>query len=289
MTGWSFYNLSLIFLLCFSCFLAGWLTAVYVLPGNLSQRNLQELKMGFQTGNQADTFLPSNENNLSTEELEKKTTDIGKVKKELPFFEEMKNNILLLLDPYKIDSVVKKNTHLEQKDNFYIKDKTRTQIPLKIQQPLSTVPKDQNNKNPSQDFNKQEGLSDPLLQESAPTESPSKIKEQKEIETLQKLQAKYDEKNREQLFQILEDQKFFIMEGKFSFLANVFSDQEKALNYVKDMKEKYPLWSFLIKAHKDHTRIYLGPFESKEKALEFKKMIPSPSPFSMDFLEEVSL
>lgn len=275
------YNLLFVFCLCFSCFLAGWLTAIYILPGNLSQKNLQELKMNVQNTEQTDSSLDSNEQNPPIKISEKKSGDTA-----IPFFEEMKNNIMLLFDPYKIDSVVKKHTHLEKEGNpnSPFKKKTHTQIPLKIQQPARV-----NNIKPSQNFNKPEKPAKPASPELAPPENHPQTQQEKETEGLQKLQAKYDEKNREQLLQILEGQKFFTLAGKFSFLVNVFSEEEKALKYVKNMKKQYPLWSFLIKAHKDHIRIYLGPFESKEKALEFKKIIPPPTPFSQDFLEEASL
>ena len=73
-------------------------------------------------------------------------------------------------------------------------------------------------------------------------------------------------------------------------MVNVFSSQEKVSKYVNQMKKQYPMWSFLIKAHKDHIRVYVGPFPSKKLAEEFKKALPRPSPFSsLDFLEEVSL
>ena len=86
------------------------------------------------------------------------------------------------------------------------------------------------------------------------------------------------------------NQKFFKTNGKFSFMVNVFSDQDKAFNFIKEMKKQYPLWSFLLKIQKDHIRVYLGPFPSKELAEEFKKSIPHPTPFSsLEFLEEVSL
>ena len=69
------YNLLFIFFLCFSCFLAGWLTAIYILPGNLSQKNLQELKTNVQNTEQTDTSLESNEQNPPTKISEKKPGD----------------------------------------------------------------------------------------------------------------------------------------------------------------------------------------------------------------------
>ena len=114
------------------------------------------------------------------------------------------------------------------------------------------------------------------------------LKEGEEIH-IKLAQAKYDKANREQLSAILESQNNFTMKGRFGFLINIFSNEEEAEEYVKKMKADYPLLSFLIKIHSNHIRIYLGPISSKEKALEFRKKIPQPQPFSLDFLEEVSL
>ena len=107
---------------------------------------------------------------------------------------------------------------------------------------------------------------------------------------LQKVQKAYDKKNKEQLFSIENQQEFFKPSGKFSFLVNVFSKEEKAFEYIEKMKKEYPFWSFLLKSHGDHIRIYLGPFVSKKEALKFKKELPLPYPFSsLEYLEEVGL
>ena len=106
----------------------------------------------------------------------------------------------------------------------------------------------------------------------------------------QEIQKKYDEKNKEQLLSIENQQDLFKSSGQFSFLVNVFSDEEKAFEYIKKIKQKYPFWSFLLKVHGDHIRIYLGPFNSKKEALDFKKDLPMPYPFSsLEYLEKVGL
>ena len=288
MTGRNFYSLLFIFFLCSCCFVAGWLTAVYVLPGALFQADSQKSVYG-QTGDQSNSPVKSNEGHLSETDLKKAETG----KRNIPFFEEMRSNILLLFDPYKIDSAVKKNTYFEKKDDSFIKSGADKQIPIKIQKPVQAVVKKEavlengSNKNLKQvqTDEKNRDKADPSLSE----KNFSATKKDEGTLALQELQKEYDKKNREQLVKIIGNQKFFTMDGQFGFLVNVFSEQDKALDYVKDIKNKHPLWSFLMKAHKDHIRVYLGPFQTKEKALEFKEMIASPSFFSQAYLEEVSL
>ena len=275
-----FYSLAFVFFLCFSSFLAGWLVSVLTSPRNPSQIEQEPLKASSQSIKPVSSSLRSNAKNLSEKYAEKE------VQQNVPFFEEMRNNIMILFDPYKMDSLVKQHTYLEKKGSF-IKNRNHTQIPFKIQPSAQTASDDSKPKGPFQNFNKPKKWPLPSLQESTSLEALPKTKEDKGRSTLQKLQEEYDKKNHNQLSQIFKDQKFFTIDGQFSFLVKVFSDQEKALDYVQDMKKKHPLWSFLIKAHKDHIRIYLGPFPSKEKALEFKAAIPFP--FSPVFLEEVSL
>ena len=282
----SLYNLLVIFFLCFSCFLAGWLTAVYILPGKLLQTNQGTFEAVSQIVEKDDSFR-SDKQYLSEKQREEDKKN-EKVKKFLPFFEEMVGNIVILFDPYKIDSAVRKNTHLEEIGKFYIKSETKVQIPLKISKMQQENLKYQSEKDRSQDLNTQGELPSPFLSKEDTSKSSTEVRQNEKVEDLQKLQAEYDKKNKDQLLRILEDQKFFTMDGKFSFLANAFSKRDKALEYVENIRNKYPLWSFLIKVHKDHTRVYLGPFKSREKALEFKKIVPFP-PFSLDFLEEVSL
>ena len=275
-----FYSLAFVFFLCFSSFLAGWLVSVFIPPGNLSPIDQEPSKASSQSIKPAHASLRSNAKNLSEKQAEKE------VQQNVPFFEEMRNNIMILFDPYKMDSLVKQHTYLEKKGSF-IKNRNHTQIPFKIQPSDPTASNDPKPKYPFQNFNKLKRWPLPSLEESPSLEALPKTKEDKDRSTLQKLQTEYDKKNRDQLSQIFNDQKFFTADGQFSFLVKVFSKQDKALDYVQDMKKKYPLWSFLIKAHKDHIRIYLGPFPSKEKALAFKEAIPFP--FSPVFLEEVSL
>ena len=274
-----FYGLIFIFFLCFSSFLAGWLTAVFILPGNLSQTKPKLLETSAQNRKQ----LPAQESPSSRETLEQRVK--AKTEKTVPFFEEIKNNIMALFDPYKMDSLMKKNTYLSEKNHSIIKNK-KPQIPLKIQPLAGDVSNDSEQNKDSKKLNQAKELSQSSLQGLHSLETQPEESQEERGSVLQKLQKEYD-KNREQLLQIVESQSFFKMDGKFSFLISVFSERNGALDYVQKMREKYPLWSFLIKPYEDHTRIYLGPFPSKEKALEFKKTMPSS--LSQDFLEEISL
>ena len=240
-----FSALILTFALSFTCFLLGWLFAVFVLPG----QKLQQL-----TETKQETSLTESPEN-----------------QDKPFLEEMKNNILFLFNPYKIDAFTKKNTKLEQESSLI--KKTAPSIQIKKDSKLS----------PSQATKQLQIEETEAIEESTlPLKPPHP--------ELKKIQEGYDKKNRAQLALIEQEQKFFKTTGKFSFMVNVFSDQEKAFKYINQMKKQYPLWSFLIKAYKDHIRIYLGPFPSKKLAEEFKKALPHPSPFSsLEFLEETSL
>ena len=240
-----------IFALSFICCLLGWLFAVFVLPGQQLQ-HLAKIKQKEQA--------------LLTEKPKTQSQ---------PFLEELKNNILLLFDPYKMDSLVKKETELDQKSSFI--KKTDSSVKIKKDSSLPAVVS-QKAKNK-------------LIIEKQPKlieEPPSPLK--RPNPELKKIQDGYDKKNREQLLTIEKEQKFFKTNGKFSFMVNIFSNQEKAFKYINQMKKQYPLWSFLLKAHNNHIRIYLGPFPSKDLAKEFKKSLPIPLPFSsLEFLEEVSL
>ena len=246
----SAFAFTAIFTLSFVCFLLGWLFAVFILPGQKLQ-HLAEVKHSKQLSSK-DSAKTQDQNQL--------------------FLEEIKNNILLLFDPYKMDILVKKDTKLEQESSF-IKKPDPVSVKKNIN-PYSLIPR--TNLKIIEEKKEHSALAEP-----APQESNSK---------LHSIQADYDKKNKSQLILIEEEQRFFKSNGKFSFMVNVFSDQQKAFNYINQMKKQYPMWSFLLKAQKDHVRVYLGPFSSKELAVEFKKSIPKPSPFSsLDFLEEVSL
>ena len=190
---------------------------------------------------------------------------------EEPLLEEIKNNILFLFDPYEIDNLVKKNTRLEQKTSFIKKTIDSIQI-KKIPRPYN-----------SSSISPQIKEETELIYEPIDSIQPINPK-------LQQIQKKYDKKNQEQLSLIEQEQKYFKTDGKYSFMINVFSNQDKAFKYISKMKKQYPMWSFLMKAHKDHVRVYLGPFPSKELAQEFKKSLPNPSPFpSLEFLKEITL
>ena len=215
-----------------------------------------------------------------------------------PLYKEMRDNMLVLFDPYAMDQLHRKDTVLNQKNSYIHKDKKTIQLKKSLQK--STTEAD--NKKTSllvnspllkrkglQDSSSKQNSSDLLLKK----EKTSLMKKFEDIHLdpfLQKLQKSYNEKNREQLLSIEKQQKFFKSSGKFSFLVNVFSEEEKAFEYIEKIKKEYPFWSLLLKAHGDHIRIYLGPFVSKESAMEFKKELPLPYPFSsLDYLEKVGL
>ena len=280
------YLLVFVFFLCFGSFLAGWLTAVFILPGNFSQINPLPLKAGQSGNNQASAnqIQLKDEKQASSHKrnsVSNKSSGQKNRKETFSFFEEMKKNIGLLFDPYKMDSMIKADTFLNEKDSP-IRNQN-IQIPLKAQPGRKSFSE---NKNPSKTFQQKEDMPYPPTPESSSLGPESKTQETRSP-TLKKVQEEFDKKNHEQFLKISENQKFFAIDGKFSFLVNAFSEQKKALEYVKDIKRKHPNWSFFIKVHEDHTRIYLGPFPTEEKAMEFKQAMP-PS-LSPDFLEEVSL
>ena len=237
-------HLIFVFILSFLSFLSGWLVAVFVLPGGLRQPEI-------------------------------KNPVVEESSKDLPFFEEMKENILTLFDPYKMDALSKKDTSLGKNSSFIKKS------PDSVQIKSEALPESEKDK-------KIEEL--PNLTEEEPETDLTEEKEKNLNPELQKIQEDYDKKNMEQLLIIEKAQKFFKSDGNFSFLLNVFSTQDKAFEYVENMKEQYPMWSFFMKAHEDHIRIYLGPFPARELALEFKNALPVPNSFSsLEFLEEVGL
>ena len=266
------FTLVFVFVVSFICFLLGWLFAVYVLPGQKLQY-LAKIKQNTLLDKASDIksqSISNTEATLSTEPSAGSTNQ--------PVLEEIKNNVLFLFDPYQMDSLIKKNTALEKKSSFIkhtadfitVKKKPTVSIPTSPKIDLKSFEEE---KQLSEEFS---SASMSLLKEINPE--------------LKALQESYDKKNKEQLLIIEAGQKFFKSNGKFSFMVNVFSSQDKTFKYVNQMKKQYPLWSFLIKAYRDHIRVYVGPFPSKELAQEFKKTLPNPSPFSsLNFLEEVSL
>ncbi len=265
-----FYSLLFVFALCFGSFLAGWLIAVFILPGNLPPSHA-----GFPEDASPEARQKAIEAPLKA--------DLEKPKEAFPFFKEMRDNIMLLFDPYKMDSLMKKDIRLNKKDS-YIKSPSGVKAPLKLQ--LSRKKMSTGEKRHSKSLGQKEDKPSFPLGKPWPGGSPSSAPKE-ESSALQELKAEYDKQNRERLLKIAKAQPFFKMDGKFSFLINVFSDKEEALGYAQKMKDKYPLWNFLIKARKEHIRIYLGPFPSRKKALEFKKNMPSS--FSQEFLEEMGL
>ncbi len=102
-------------------------------------------------------------------------------------------------------------------------------------------------------------------------------------------QKEHDATNRKYLLSIPNNNLFFL-KGEYSFLVNVFSEEEKALKYIKLLREKRPLWNFFLKLHRGGVKIYLGPFKTKQKANNFMRNISKRSlPFPNYFLEIQSL
>ena len=324
-----FSSLLFVFCLCFASFVLGWFVAVNGIPGNLVQekRAQQEGKEGdsffkkkkqklVSSGKQKlvssekqklvssekqklvssekqklvssekQKLVSSEKQKLVSSEKQKlvssgKSTQLDKTKKKSSFLDKIRENILFLFDPYKMSSFFNKDSLLE-KDNAYIRRNTEKDLKTLIKEKRAL------NKEKARLASLKPKKSDPPLEHPFRQIKASEQRK-KQDETLQKLQKEYDKKNYKQFLTMPKNQIFFQKEGKYSFLVNVFSEKEKALDYMKGMKNKYPFWSFLIKAHPNHIRIYLGPFQSKQKALEFKEILPFPFPFSQAFLEEVSL
>ena len=252
----------LIFSFSFISFILGWLLAVFIPPGV----NLQEKK----TKEPPSLALPA-----KTQALDSSQSNPGSQKFINPaLFKEIKDFIFILFDPYKIDSSSIKNTLLEKKTSFINQNKPIKPSEIKAKKtkapPIKPPPP----------------LADPILEkESIPSDLlviDPKIK---------KIREEYDRKNREQLSRIETEQNFFKSDGKFSFLVNVFSEEEKAFKYINKMRRRHPLWSFLLKTDGGgHIRVYLGPFADKEAALKFKKSLSIPYPFSsLEYLEEIAL
>ena len=219
-------------------------------------------------------------------------------------FKNMQDNVMMIFNPYEIDRLNKKNTLLDNKNSYIHKKKKefelkKSEVEVKTNKELDSYFKKDTRKSPSKKDPPASNLNSSGLKQDLITSNQDQlVLKQKNPSTqnltlnpfLQKVQKAYDKKNKEQLFPIENQQNFFKTSGKFSFLVNVFSKEEKAFEYIEKMKKEYPLWSFLLKSHGDHIRIYLGPFASKEEALKFKKELPIPYPFSsLEYLEEVGL
>lgn len=282
MIGLSWKSLGYVFFLCFGSFLAGWLTALFILPG----------KKGLEGGPPAKIQHKKNLSVYKSDHMPNHTAESSTVA-EIPFFEELRDNIMLLFDPYKMDSLMRKNTFLEDQGgpikDHSVQKQGRPPVILKKQRTEKGEWSGEQLKNPPQTFYRDERASLPSIPEPVPDEAPLAEGNEIALSPLKKLQQEYDKKNREQFARLSSGKKVFSVDGKFSFLVNVFSEQDEAMEFFSKMKSQYPSWSFFLKVHKDHIRVYLGPFSSKEKAMEFKKSQPHPLPFSQDFLEEVSL
>lgn len=250
------FSFLFVFFLCFASFIAGWLLAVWWLPG-------------------IGHFVEKKPSTVERPLFDEKEEDGDD--EQIPFFEKLKDHVLFLFDPYKMDSYLRKNTHLE-KGEGPIKKEERRQIFLKKRLFEPSRKAEESLPQNVKDF------------ELSPPEGTElgKDLEKKAPSFLEQIQIEYDEKNKKQFQAIPKEQNIFARDGNFSFLINVFSEKKKAEDYFEEVKEKYPLWSFFLKAHKDHVRIYLGPFSSRQKALEFKQTQALPVLFSLEFIEEVS-
>lgn len=319
-----FLFLSVLFGLSFMSFILGWLFAVSVFPGRIP-----ELSLPPGGGNQFKGF-PTSPQETPSSSIDQKASPNKASQKEAgskkePFinsslFKEMRDSVLLLFNPYAIGGLDKKDTILNDSSPYIHKSKKTVQLKADLKSvPESDLESDKKSLSASLSSSTSPQA---LLKKtdsalvSAPNKSKTKLSQpellrpkksdsflKQKISALEasfnsiqfkpfvpKIQQVYDEKNKEQLLSIEKQQDFFKSNGKFSFLVNVFSEEDKALEYIKKIKEEYPLWSFLLKAHGDHIRIYLGPFTSKKSADSFKKGLPVPYPFpSLEYLEEVGL
>jgi len=200
-------------------------------------------------------------------------------------FKNMKDNVMMLFNPYELDRLSKKNTLLEFKTNIFDKSTAlKTKTPVILPKKPTDKNSPQSTETPSEEKN---SVAHPSKNNAIDEkQAPSAQLESFITET----EKAFDKRNKEQLLSIENQQNFFKSNGKFSFLVNVFSKEEKAIEYVEKMKKEYPLWSFLLKFHGNHIRVYLGPFLSKEEALKFKNEIPIPYPFSsLEHLEDLGL
>lgn len=122
-----------------------------------------------------------------------------------------------------------------------------------------------------------------------PLQEKLEEKTNKKKQELDQKNKEYNKVNRARLLSISKQQTDFVLNGEYSFLVNVFSGEKKALEYIEKLQNKYPLWNFFIKLHKGNIKIYLGPFTSREKALNFMRLAPTPPPFPNYFLEQQAL
>ena len=120
-------------------------------------------------------------------------------------------------------------------------------------------------------------------------------KEQEEAEdpplsdSEKKRKDKFDELNQKAFDRIKNRQNVFNERGQVSFLINVFSKENEAMEYVQKPRGQFPLWGFFLKPDKQNLRVYLGPFLTKERAADFIKVLPDPKPFPNYFLETEGL
>ena len=136
--------------------------------------------------------------------------------------------------------------------------------------------------------------------EGPPSEKSPEIataqEEQKELEeksplsdSEKKRKDKFDKLNQKAFSRIKNRQNVFNERGQFSFLINVFSKEEEAMEYVQKLRGRFPLWGFFLKPDRQNFRVYLGPFLTKARASDFINALPEPKPFPNYFLEAEGL
>ena len=291
----SFRGFLFVFFLSFSSFLLGWFSALHVAPktvlsNDTKYKNTDQLKV--------NSFTKSNNKNLLKNQK-------NKMEQYISFFKDLRDSVVFLFNPSETNNLVKNSDHFKKKKQIEKKQSSAVPIVKSSSPPrekIANIPigieksklyrREKNGKLKPDQYNKKtlddkqgHSLQDnPFIsKEESVFESPSQKKEENYTK------SKYYKNNLEQLIRILGSQNFFTRDGQFSFLINAFSEEDEALDYVKSMKKNHPLWSFLLKDHGNHIRIYLGPFKSKQKAFEFQENIPDSVYFFRDFLEEVSL
>ena len=273
----SFRSLIFVFFLCFSSFIAGWLSAIYAVPKNATGVVTETVTGAVSNSRLEDSKKPdlmSGTKDLAPNKPATNNLAPQNIKTPSALsFKKVRDSLLFLFDPYKVNSFKPPAVTKQPEQSF----KSKTALNLQKQSPQAK---------------KQKPLTFNNSFESSSLSFPASVDNQKDLlkpTELQIIQAEYDKKNREQLLKIKGQQKLFTSTGQFSFLVNVFSKPKEALQYNQTIKKQYPTWSFFLKAYSDHVRIYLGPFASKQKALEFKNKLPQPPPFDMNFLEEMPL
>ena len=132
-------------------------------------------------------------------------------------------------------------------------------------------------------------LKAPDTEHSAPQQPAEQNDTTDEDRRALEIEEKFKKINQNAFRKIKNKQNIFHERGEFSFLINVFSKEKEAMEYVENLRLKFPTWNFFFKPDRQNLRIYLGPFPTKTKAKNFIKTIPDPKPFPNYFLEKMKL